>query len=259
MENKKHEELLKKFNEELIRQEEAKKKAKAFVITDGVYPTWEELLNMKPGTILRDWMDGEIRCVILRSSASLCAYLGVEKNHRLANQNYDDVEIECHGGLTFCGEGGEGFLPEGYFWYGWDYAHAYDYPFYNDQFPLNSMYDNDPEMKAYREKQKRTDRKWLVEHVEKDMVDSIASFQRLKYRSERWWLRIIDRTNDWVLSKTNFIRSWWWRIKWKWKNAKVEKIEKNTHAPFSDGHISRSFNNDLTRLSNFFIRIKSIF
>lgn len=185
---------------------------------NNIYPTWEELLNMKEGTRLKEWDEGEIRCVIMRSSASLCAYLGVATTHRLAGEHYDNMEINCHGGLTYAGEGDGGYLPIGYYFYGWDYAHAYDYPFYNDLYPIKDMYEKDPEMKAYRERQKREDRRWLVQDVLKDMQESIADFKRLKYRSERWYLRAIDTTKFFFRVKVGWFRTKYYRLKYAWKN-----------------------------------------
>lgn len=55
-----------------------------------------------------------------------CVYLGVPSAHPAAGLPYDDVSINCHGGLTFAGEGDGKFMPKGYYWYGYDYAHAGD-------------------------------------------------------------------------------------------------------------------------------------
>lgn len=54
-----------------------------------------------------------------------CAYLGFPEGHKFYNKHYDDLEIDCHGGLTFSGI--KGFSNK---WLiGWDYAHYLDYTF----------------------------------------------------------------------------------------------------------------------------------
>lgn len=180
------------------------------------YPIWEELLAMKEGTRLREWNEGEVKCVIIRSSASLCAYLGIPANHRLAGKNYDLMGIYCHGGLTFSDEGDGTYLPKDYWFYGWDYAHVGDYPFYADMSILQDAYEKDPAIKAWRSEQT----KWLVQHVLTDMQESIADFQRLKYRSERWWLRMIDSINIFFGIIGDWFRSKYYTLKWELKSRK---------------------------------------
>lgn len=130
--------------------------------------TWEELLAIKSGTILKDWFDGGVRCIIMRGPFSLCAYVGIPADHPLANYDYDLLPIHCHGGLTYSGIGDK-IRPEGWFWYGWDYAHCGDFPFYNAKDP--KYYDS-------------KDKKWLVEDVYKDMQDAVFEFKLLARLAE---------------------------------------------------------------------------
>ena len=90
--------------------------------------TWEELKELKSGTILYDEYDEGLRFIVMRGPPALCGYVGVPESHPLAGHSYDDLPVEAHGGLTF-GQKGDGRWPEGYFWYGWDYAHSGDYCF----------------------------------------------------------------------------------------------------------------------------------
>lgn len=58
-----------------------------------------------------------------------CAYLGFPEGHKFYNKHYDDLEIDCHGGLTFSGM--KGFSNK---WLiGWDYAHFLDYTFFQPE------------------------------------------------------------------------------------------------------------------------------
>lgn len=86
---------------------------------------WERLRDIPSGTLLWDEQQGDARFIVMRGPASLCAYVGVPSDHPLSHRNYDDVELECHGGLTW-GKEGKGYHPEGWYWYGWDYGHAGD-------------------------------------------------------------------------------------------------------------------------------------
>ena len=90
---------------------------------------WEELKQKEVGAILHDEFDEGLRFIIMRGPASLCAYVGVPLDHPLAGHSYGDLPMEAHGGLTYADKG-EGKWPEGFFWYGWDYAHYGDYAFY---------------------------------------------------------------------------------------------------------------------------------
>ena len=54
-----------------------------------------------------------------------CAYIEIPKTNKFYNKNYEYIDINCHGGLTFgdfrdFGDGSKYYL-------GWDYAHFGDY------------------------------------------------------------------------------------------------------------------------------------
>lgn len=86
------------------------------------------------------WVDRatDLDCLIVRTRAgALCGYVGIPSTHRLHGADYDDVDVDVHGGLTFsdlCDED----RPEGIchvplpgrdpnvWWLGFDCAHAFD-------------------------------------------------------------------------------------------------------------------------------------
>jgi len=76
-----------------------------------------------------------VRFVILRGTASLCAYLGIPVPHPLANRDYDSLSLNCHGGLTYGADHlyGVSEPADGWYWYGWDYAHLGDKNFWDLQ------------------------------------------------------------------------------------------------------------------------------
>uniref|UniRef100_A0A6M3JJC4 Uncharacterized protein n=1 Tax=viral metagenome TaxID=1070528 RepID=A0A6M3JJC4_9ZZZZ len=134
--------------------------------------TWKELKATKVGTILHDKDEEGLRFIIMRGPASLCAYIGLPLNHPLADQNYNDLPIQAHGGLTF-GRVGEDEWPKGYFWFGWDYAHGRDYSFGDDNFlPFQGHH-----------------RRWLVDDVIRDSQNTIYNFQQL--------MRLVERLTKW--------------------------------------------------------------
>lgn len=76
------------------------------------------------------------RCLIQRHPelGHLCGYVGVKEGHPCyAKLPYDDLfQIEVHGGLTFSKKGNGSWLPENYWWLGFDCAHARDIVPYMD-------------------------------------------------------------------------------------------------------------------------------
>jgi hypothetical protein len=65
-----------------------------------------------------------IRGLVKQGPFSLLGYLGVPDGHWAAAA--EELDFACHGDITFRGEGDGENLPAGWYWYGWDYAHAFD-------------------------------------------------------------------------------------------------------------------------------------
>ena len=57
------------------------------------------------------------------------AYVKVPDTHPFYGKNYDEIDINVHGGLTFSGDRANilGKSDAGNFWIGWDYGHLGDY------------------------------------------------------------------------------------------------------------------------------------
>lgn len=132
--------------------------------------TWKDVVAAEVGHIFLDKFDEGIRFIILRGPASLCAYVGIPAAHPLAGHSYDWLPVEAHGGLTYANEGGgeKGYLPAGFFWYGWDYGHCGDYAVYNDKYPeikLSAM--------------ERSEKKWTPAEVEADSWGALYGFRSL--------------------------------------------------------------------------------
>lgn len=90
----------------------------------------------------RQWRDAAtgLPCLIVRGPiGALCGYVGVAEDHSLFGKSYGDVDLSCHGGLTFsascnpaetvehgiCHIPGEG-EPDHVWWFGFDAGHCFD-------------------------------------------------------------------------------------------------------------------------------------
>ena len=129
--------------------------------------TWEQVVEAKVGCIFVDRFDEGLRFLIMRGPFHLCAYIGIPMDHPLAKRNYDDLPIDCHGGLTFAGEGRKrGEWPAGFYWYGWDYGHCDDY-----------MISDHHSVDYARFNESRT--KWGVKEVDDNSWHALYQFKRL--------------------------------------------------------------------------------
>lgn len=78
------------------------------------------------GTLIKDVVDPNsgLRVIVIRGGFSFCAYVGVQQTHVFAG--LEELCFRCHHSITFKGWGDGLLRPEGWFWWGWDYAHAGD-------------------------------------------------------------------------------------------------------------------------------------
>ena len=131
------------------------------------------------------WVDPETGydCLIRRHDTLgfYCGYVAVTKDHTWYEKKYSDVDIECHGGLTYSREC-DGDVEKGIchitkeddksWWFGFDCAHAGDIipgPDYLDLSPLFEM-DLSPlfEMDVYQDLSYLTSE---VESIAKQLKD----------------------------------------------------------------------------------------
>ena len=76
-----------------------------------------------------EWMCGSLPCLILRHPelGHLTGYVGVPLDSPLAGMDFADLPIRVNWGLTYGAEGEGGDLrPKGWYWFGFDCAHAGD-------------------------------------------------------------------------------------------------------------------------------------
>lgn len=109
-----------------------------------------------------------LRGLILQGPFALCAYLGVPKDHWLAEMQ--SVRFKCHFGVTFSDYGDGELRPADWFWYGWDYAHHTDRWVLPEEAPeeLKQLAER---IHAFAPKP-RSQKAWTLEEVECDVIDA---------------------------------------------------------------------------------------
>lgn len=66
--------------------------------------------------------------VVNQGGSHPCAYVVLHKGHVFNRVPYDDIPIDCHGGLTYGSDRLQGVkINDGEYVIGWDYAHWGDY------------------------------------------------------------------------------------------------------------------------------------
>ena len=136
--------------------------------------TFEQLAADPEGTVYKEGYSNDIRYIILRGTSALCAYVGIPKKHPLAGHHYNNFCLPVHGGLIFGGEGKGDFLPEDYFWYGWDYGHCNDMSFYNLTSPDYAL----------------NGKKWTVKDVDNEIWEATYNFKRLCDLAESIYMKV---------------------------------------------------------------------
>lgn len=133
--------------------------------------TWEDVVAAEVGHVFVDEFEEGVRFLIMRGPVSLCAYVGIPPSHPLAGWDYDDLNVTCHGGLTYAGTGvhGDGET----YWYGWDYTHSGDYSTYYDERPLSDFPRGRGEMK------------WTPAMVYSDSWEAVWDFKRAVKLAEK--------------------------------------------------------------------------
>ena len=74
----------------------------------------------------KDWMteSGLRAVVVVQDHGSRCGYVGVPEGHAASGKDYDELDINVHGGLTYAGCNDSYPAPsDGLWWLGYDCAH----------------------------------------------------------------------------------------------------------------------------------------
>lgn len=130
-----------------------------------------DLSTVKEGTVVADWYKDGLRFLVM-AHHGFCAYLGVPIDHPLAGFGYDDIPLDCHGGLTFAEAGDDKYRPKFFYWYGWDYAHYGDYTDFRLPAELSHL------------ERSSTDKKWTLGEIKAEAEEVAYDFRRLMRLAE---------------------------------------------------------------------------
>jgi hypothetical protein len=129
----------------------------------------------------KEWTANGLKCLVLRvvdGGGHLCGYVAVPKGHPAYGRDYNELNVDVHGGLTF-GSMGEGkYHPEGHYWLGFDCAHSGDLsPFYAEKYGGSSASG------VYR------DMAYVTEQTE-SLAKQLAYMGTWRYRLAVWVKRV---------------------------------------------------------------------
>ena len=105
---------------------------------------------------------------VLNLGTHPCAYVDVTET-LLNGKEYDSIEIQCHGGLTYSRDYLSTVDKQGWF-IGWDYAHYNDYAGYEIMFPSDLQSGG---------------KRWTTEEIVDECKDVIDHIDKLIIRCKR--------------------------------------------------------------------------
>ena len=84
-------------------------------------------MNKLEPIIEKQFVYMDFPCVIIfQPMLHRCGYVGIPENHELYGKNYEDINVECHGGLTYGRNYLYGHEETDLWWIGFDCAHYLD-------------------------------------------------------------------------------------------------------------------------------------
>lgn len=102
---------------------------------------------------------------ILNLGTHPTAYVEIPRKHKFFRKNYEEIDIDVHGGLTYSEDHLRDIKNNSWF-IGWDYAHYGDYLGYEENYP-----------KEYKSEEK----KWTTEEIFDDVVSVIEQLEVMCY------------------------------------------------------------------------------
>lgn len=96
----------------------------------------------------KDWITADnLRAVVIIALSSIwtkshrCGYVGVPITHPMYAMNYNDVSVDCHGGLMYSGDSTDSYpvesLDSSLWWFGFDCAHLGDAPITSEGYEMS--------------------------------------------------------------------------------------------------------------------------
>lgn len=106
------------------------------------------------------------KIVIVNYYSHPCAYIGLQEGHPYYGIDYDNIPIDCHGGLTYSDSKHtmvNELCDNGWF-IGWDYNHLKDYNTYMEDFDFHS-------------------KRWTTEEIINECFNVIDQLEKLKQKA----------------------------------------------------------------------------
>ena len=98
--------------------------------------------RLRSGDVLQSGNKNGFNYWVVSYGTHPCCYVEIPKGHKYYNVDFDDIDIACHGGLTY----GKSYLaavtgdePTDRWFIGWDYAHYGDFCGYLIGTGLNNL------------------------------------------------------------------------------------------------------------------------
>ena len=132
--------------------------------------------DFKVGDVIWDYTDPEsgLRALVARGTFALVAYVGVQADHTLAE--LEDFDFRCHGDITWRAWGeGECGREQGWYWWGWDYGHAFDRPHFD--LPAHLQAEMDAMLERIWKDSPFKPKDWTVEEVCDDAVNVLVELK----------------------------------------------------------------------------------
>lgn len=85
----------------------------------------KEMIYGGPSGLLYEGEHRGYKYYVVSISSHMCGYVAIPKGHRLFRKEYDEIDVTCHGGLTYSSIGLPGFNEHDWV-IGWDYSHSDD-------------------------------------------------------------------------------------------------------------------------------------
>lgn len=73
----------------------------------------------KETKVLKEWKHAGLKCKVMQCGFSINGYVELKKKHPYFGKEYDDVNVDVHGGLTYGEQEGDVFV------LGFDTAHGF--------------------------------------------------------------------------------------------------------------------------------------
>lgn len=121
--------------------------------------------NIEQVEILDEGIYHNYHYAIVSLGSHPCAYIEIPKGHRYYDKVYDEIPLNCHGGLTYANDTGilNGYNHRSGYWIGWDYAHYMDYCYY--EFISDLFKEEDSDLKRWTTEEILTEVKNVIDQL----------------------------------------------------------------------------------------------